>query len=83
MAITFEVAQQLFADNVAQSPAEFLSACTMCELQRGTVAIGADYVRAYRDELRAAGLDDEAMSDLAWAIAIVLERESWVGQFAE
>lgn len=83
MAITFEFAQQLFDDNVAQSPAEFLSACTMPELSRGFDAIAADYVRAYDSDFRAAGISDEDVADLRVAIAWVLERESMVGEIAE
>lgn len=75
-------ADQIWADNVNQSPKEFLRECTAAELKRGTLAIGRDFVRNYDAEYRAAGLDDAAIADIAWAIGVLLVREMTAQQFA-
>ena len=69
--------------NVNQSPAEFLSACTITELSRGFDAIAADYVRAYDADFRAAGIGEDDIAKLRTAIAWVLERESLLGDLAD
>lgn len=79
----YDEARSYWDFNVNQSPAEFLSACTITELSRGFDAIAADYVRAYDADFRAAGIGEDDIANLRTAIAWVLERESIVGKVAE
>lgn len=79
----YSTALQIWNTSIAQSPADFLSECSIAELAAGFDKIADDYISATREQYFELGYTDAGLAELRGVVAWVLDRESILGKVAD